>query len=562
MPQGTAVFIQGRPPGFALIGTGIAPYQRKLAGYLPPINQLDDPEARPEQRLEAPDSPQRAPNPRAPIWSLRGLRYRLRNVCSFLVVLTMLVIALDFMMAGGGINDPDIWWHLRNAEFLFQHHQLPRHDMYSFTVAGQPWINHEWLSEIPFYLAWRAGGVVGIKSLAIIVIQLIFLGLLYLCYQESRNFKASVAACALATFLAKVSFGPRTILFGYVYLVVLLIILQRFRRKGNASLWLIPPLFCLWINTHGSWSLGVIVFGIVAASGLVKGEWGRVEAQAWTPSQLRRLLVTGIASAVALFVNPFGYRLVLYPLDLAFRQKLNIAHVAEWVSVDFHDLRGRIVLILIVTLLLGALVRNHRWNLAELGLVLFGLYGGLTYIRFLFLLALVAAPVIAKILDFAPPYRAEADTPLVNAFVILLMILGMAHYWPKVAELEHSIDQEYPAQSLSYLKAHPPTGPMLNFYLWGGYLGWNDPNIKVFLDSRVDIFEYSGVLKDYFTLLEVRDSKAVLDKYKIRYVLFPERELLTYTLERDPGWKVLYRDQLTVLLERTTPIASDMQGAR
>src|SRR5713101_380830 len=262
-------------------------------------------------------------------------------------------------MASRGMNDPDIWWHLRNAEYLFQHHQLPHYDLYSFTVAGQPWINHEWLSELPFYLAWRAWGLVGVKSLSIVVIQLIFLGLLYLCYQESGNFKASVAACALATFLAKVSFGPRTILFGYAYLVVLLIILQRFRRKGNAPLWLIPPLFCLWINTHGSWSLGVIVFGIVAASGLVQGEWGRLETEAWTRSQLRKLSVTGIASVAALFVNPFGYRLVLYPLDLAFRQKLNIAHVAEWVSVDFHDLRGQLVFLLIVTLLLGSLLRKR-----------------------------------------------------------------------------------------------------------------------------------------------------------------------------------------------------------
>jgi hypothetical protein len=30
-----------------------------------------------------------------------------------------------------------------------QHHALPRSDMYSFTVAGHPWLNHEWLGELP-----------------------------------------------------------------------------------------------------------------------------------------------------------------------------------------------------------------------------------------------------------------------------------------------------------------------------------------------------------------------------------------------------------------------------
>ncbi len=490
------------------------------------------------------------------MWSRSGLHGRFRTGPSFLVVLTMLVVVLEFMMASRGMNDPDIWWHLRNAEYLFQHHQLPRYDLYSFTVAGQPWINHEWLAELPFYLAWRAWGLVGVKSLSIVVIQLIFLGLLYLCYKESGNFKAAVAACAFTTFLATVSFGPRTILFGYGYLVILLIILQRFRSKGHAPLWLIPPLFCLWINTHGSWSLGLIVFGIIAAAGLFKGTWGRLQAEPWAPGQFRKLVITGIVSVAALFVNPFGYRLVFYPFDLAFHQKLNVSHVAEWVSVDFHDLRGKLVLVLIVGLILSALFRNRRWTLADLGLVLFGLYSGLTYIRFLFLLAIIAAPVLAKILDFAPPYRPEADTPLINTAVIMLMVAGMVHYWPTSAQLQASVDKEYPAQVLPYLKAHPPEGPMLNYYLWGGYLGWHDRNIKVFIDSRVDIFEYAGVLKDYLDLLGVQQSKPVLDKYKIRYVLFPTGEPLTYWLKHDPNWRVAYSDSLAVLLERTNQIAT------
>ncbi len=267
----------------------------------------------------------------------------------------------------------------------------------------------------------------------------------------------------------------------------------------------------------------MIAFGIFVAAGLVEGKWGQLHSEKWTPAQWRKLLPVGLASGAALFVNPFGYRLVLYPLDLAFRQKLNIAHVSEWVSVDFHDLRGRLVFLLIVTLLLGSLLRKRRWNLAELGLLLFALYSGLSYIRFLFLLGIVAAPVIAKILDFAPPYRLEEDTPRFNAFVILLMVAGILYYWPGSAELQRS---------------------------WGGYLGWNDRDLKVFLDSRVDIFEYAGVLKDYFEVLGIQNSKAVFDKYEIRYILFPQKEIITYTLEHDPEWKVLYRDSMTVLLER------------
>ena len=483
------------------------------------------------------------------------LSTQMRRAFSFLTMLAFLLVTLEFIMTRGSVVDPDIWWHLRNAEYLFQHHQFPRTDMYSFTVAGHPWINHEWLSEIPYYLAWRAGGLSGVNAVMFATISLIFLGLLYLSYMETRHFKAAIVACCFLTFIASVSFGPRTILFGYLYLVLLLIILQRFRQKGTAPLWLIPPLFCLWANTHGSWSLGLIIFSIVTAAGFVHGSWGRVDAERWTPSQMGKLVVTGLASVAALFVNPFGSRLVFYPFDMAFRQKLNISHVAEWVSVDFHNLRGKFVLALLLTLLVTALARRTRWRLAEVALVLFALYSGLTYVRFLFLLAIMMAPVLTRILEFVPQYRPEVDTPLINGFVISLMIAGIIHYWPNSAEMQKSLSEKYPTQALSYLKAHPPDGPVLNFYLWGGYLAWNDRDLKVFIDSRVDIYEYAGVLKDYLDLLNLSQSKSILDKYKIRYVLFPQpggysESALTYVLEHDSQWNVIYSDATTVLLER------------
>ena len=489
-----------------------------------------------------------------------GWRERLFPAVSFHVVLTLIVLTVVFALSRGGVSDPDIWWHLHNADYLVQHHSLPRADMYSFTVPGHPWINHEWLAELPYYFAWRALGLSGINAVMFAVLTLIFLGVLYLCYRESGHYKASIVAACFVVFLGSVSFGPRTILFGYAELVLLLIILQRFRQKGHAHLWLIPPLFCLWVNTHGSWVIGIVIFSAVIGAGLFKGEWGFIAAAPWTPSQRNHLLMTWGTSLAALFVNPFGARLVLYPFNLAFRQKLNIEHVAEWVSVNFHDMRGKIVIVLLIVLLVSGLLRARRWTLAELGLVLFALYSGLTYIRFLFLLGIVIAPVLAKTFEFVPRYRRERDTPVINAIVIILIIAGVAHYWPREAQLQAVVAEQYPPGAVSYLQAHPPSGRMLNFYLWGGYLNWRDPSLKIFLDSRVDIFEYSGVLKDYLDLLALKDPELLLDKYKIRYVLFPPGEPLTYVLQHDPKWKVLYSDKISVLLERNSD-DSAVQGA-
>jgi hypothetical protein len=58
-------------------------------------------------------------------------------------VMCMFLLLLIFGFSVRRIAEPDIWWHLRNAAYLFQHQSFPSVDTYSFTAAGSPWINFE-----------------------------------------------------------------------------------------------------------------------------------------------------------------------------------------------------------------------------------------------------------------------------------------------------------------------------------------------------------------------------------------------------------------------------------
>ncbi len=477
-------------------------------------------------------------------------RERIRKIFSFYLALASILALWVNMKAGGGVGDPDVWFHMRNAEYLLTHHSLPRFDTFSYTTLGHPWMDHEWLAEIPYYLAWRAGGLVGIYAFFISLLEVILLGTFYWAYKSSGNLKASFLVCCFCVWLAAVSFGPRTLLFGYFYLLILLLVLWRYRTSGQAPLWILPVVFCLWINSHGSWLIGMIVFGIFIASGLVEGNWGRMEAVRWSSQQLRRLLAILGASVAAVFVNPFGYRLVFYPFDLAFRQKLTVGHVEEWASVDFHDARGKIVLFLLVALLVGTLLARCRWKLEELGLTLFALYSGLTYVRFLFLAAILLAPLLAKFLDFLPPYRPEIDKPLLNALIFAGILIIMAARFPSRAQLENDLVKTYPAGALAFAKSRGLPGHVFNWYSWGGYITWHRPELKTFIDGRSDIYEYSGVFQDYLNAINLNDSLRILDKYQIRYVLFPPKNALSYMLLHQQDWKVLFKDDVSILLER------------
>jgi hypothetical protein len=485
----------------------------------------------------------------------------LRRVFSFPMLLVALLATTVFALARSGVSDPDIWFHLLNAEYLFKNHGVPRTEIFSFTAGGLPWMNPEWIAEIPYYLVWRSFGIMGIKVLSLVLLEVIFLGLLYLCWKESGNIKASAIACYFAAFLGTVSFGPRTILFGYVYVIILLIVLQRLRMKGSAPLWLLPLLFCLWVNTHGSWSLGLTVFGLVIASGFFSGKLGKIEAVRWSPQQIRNLLLTMGASIGAVFINPYGYHLVFWPVDVAFRQKLAIAHIQEWSSIDFHTPRGKVVLILLVGLLLGALMSRCDWKLHEVTLALFGLYTGLTYIRFLILAGILIAPLFARLLDIVPPYRREIDKPIINGILVTAMLVFIIHGFPTRPQLQESIDKDYPAEILPYLKSHPPAGHVLNTWLWGSYLCWHDRDFKDFIDSREDVFLYAGVFKDYIDFLGLKDTKTVLDKYHIKYVLIEQSQPVCVLLREDPDWKVIFSGKISVMFERV-PVKSPVDTAK
>jgi hypothetical protein len=190
--------------------------------------------------------------------------------------------------------------------------------------------------------------------------------------------------------------------------------------------------------------------------------------------------------------------------------------------------------------------------LHELALVLFGLYSGLTYIRFLFLLGILVAPLLAKLVaGLIPPYRGEIDKPALNAIIMTGILVFIIRGFPSATQLRQSIAKEYPADVLPYLKLHPPAGRVLNDYTWGGYLCWNDRNFKEFIDSRADIFVYAGVFQDYVKLMGLENLQAILDQYRIRYVLFPRNEPLTVALEQSPRWKIIFEGQVSTMLERT-----------
>jgi hypothetical protein len=480
---------------------------------------------------------------------------RRNQILGMPVILASSLLVIVFFFTPRSMADPDIWWHLRDAQVLLSSHTLITRDLYSFTAFGSPWMNHEWIAELPFYLGWHLAGDSGVYWVNVIVIELNIFGVLMLAWLHSRNLKASILVAVIATILATISFGPRTLLFGWLCLLIELILLLESERKPRL-LWALPFLFGLWVNTHGSWMIGMVLLIIYIAASSYCFQCGWLECKGLPAEHLRRLFLTTGLSALALFLNPYGWRLVAYPFNLAFHQKLNVANVEEWRSLDFHSPRGLTALVCLVSLAILQLCRARRWTSCEILYLCIGIYSAFNYSRFLFLFAILVAPILAKSFGQANPKVQRQPRLLLNGAILFALLCFVIGRLRGEDHVDRHAQKLYPTEALPFLASFHPQGRVFNEYLWGGYMIWNLHGWPVFIDSRVDIFEYNGTFKDYLDIIRIKDSLGLLDKYKIRYVLYEKDSPLVYLLQHTGGWEADYQDERVILLERVTNVSA------
>ena len=482
-----------------------------------------------------------------------------RNFFPFPLLWFSLVALEIWVLADGRVAEADIWFHLRNAQELLTRHSFLRTDLYTFTVAGAPLLNFEWLSELPYYFAFQAWGLRGLLAMYLVLLWLIFAGVYYLALRRGASFGDAALVTMAGVAVGSYSFGPRMLHFGWLCLIILLLVLEHFERTGK-GLWLLPPLFALWINLHGSWVFGFVVIGIYIIAGLVEGHWNNVAAQRWTPSQLKKLLLAFAASAVALLANPYGYKLVWYPFELLSRQQAVRDNMIEWQSVDFHSFHGKLAMFMILALLGAAWFSPKTWSLRDILLAAFAIFASLNHQRFLLFAAILLVPILAPRLQLFPSYDPRKDKPWLNLAITAAILALIVGSYPSAAELQNRIDTIFPRNALSFMQQRQITGRLFNWYDFGGYIEFNAPAIKTFGDGRTDIFAYSGILDDYLKINSIEKPLELLDKYNIDYVLFPVDKHLSYLLDHSAGWHAIYEDKVAKLYQRVPAEAAPSPG--
>jgi hypothetical protein len=476
---------------------------------------------------------------------------RMKELLSTRRVFTAVLFLGILGMAARNVVDPDIWWHLKTGEWITQHGAVPRVDPFSYTRAGQPWIAHEWLSELVIYGLYRIAGAGGlIVGFAVIHCAAFFL--LYLRCGADRFVSGAISlwgALATATL-----WGVRPQIISLLLASLWLLILERSERNQKL-LWCTLPLLVLWVNLHAGFALGLVFLSLFLLGELFE----KIFAPSFSTSsaRVRALAVTLLLNLLLVPLNPNGTRMFWYPFA-TLRSKAMQGSIDEWASPNFH--RGDqwpFLLLLLATLATMAWSRI-RVRPRDLLLLSISAFAGLSSIRMIPFFVLVAVPIISRSLVSGLGRAYSSTRPRPAGFAVLngVILLAMAgfvslHLAQLIRRQPQAEAAHYPVGAVAYLAAHPLAGPIFNHYDWGGYLIFKlYPVTRVFIDGRADLYGDHLMEQRAASYYLMDDWQQPLSEWKIRTVIVPADAPLATGLRSSPGWMVSYEDSKSVILSR------------
>ncbi|HWI02894.1 MAG TPA: hypothetical protein VNT52_03580 [Acidimicrobiales bacterium] len=450
------------------------------------------------------------------------------------------VVLFGFRLGARPIGDNSMLTHLRTGIDMARTGAIPRTDPYSFTAAGEHWVVQSWLSEWTYGWAYRIGGFklvvlqqgVLIALLAWLVVRLARAG------SPLRTTLAALAAVGVGTSL----WTPRPLLFGLICMALTVTVVERRR-----SPWLLIPIVWLWVNTHGSFPLGLVWLG---ARALGEG----IDWRAW-PRETWRYIGGFGAGLLAAVLNPLGPRLLLFPLTLGEKRDA-FKYIIEWRSPDFSRGGGYFALAFLALALV--LLMRARLSWRDVVPVVAFLVGSLLAARNIGPLAVVLAPVLGRAVrrpESAPgrPDRVTGSQLRLNRAAMATILAAFVVFGSLVAVSDPLDLVGYPVEAVTYLEEQgllsAPHRVVEQDFV-GNYITFRyGSRVQIFIDDRFDMYPLS-VTRDYRTLVTAGAATFdVLARHDIDVVLWQRKEPLVPLLMAS-GWRETFAEGDYVVLQR------------
>lgn len=460
------------------------------------------------------------------------------------------------------VGTPDYWWHTLTGQLIVHGHGLVRSDLYTYTVAGTPWTDHEYGSQVIFYALTRGGGLLAVSVFWALVV---FVGLLLVL--ERIRFPGGgeplIAGASLILGAAAGAFmwsaAPQ--MWDFMFIALELLIIERFLAGHLRVLWFMPLVMLVWANLHGGFLVGILILVVLFVALVV--QWLLDGRGVRERLLLGRTALTTAGCIVASFLTPWGPSLFIYVWRTLFSPE-QPAFIAEWQSPDFHDIKLLGFLVMLLALMVGFIFRRPR--LFDTLLIVLTAALALRSVRFTIVFAVVATPVVAwqwsaawfqirdRVQSRLPGLTPRDITFGTGVIAAAVAIGGVGLAGLTLRGQTASTNANFPVAAADWLAAHPSVGTrMFNQYDWGGYLAdrfYPRSNRKVFIYGEAELMG-DQLLEDYVEVNQVkRDWQQVLDRYGVDYVVFASGKPVDAVLQQSGQWTLAYSDNVANIFVR------------
>jgi hypothetical protein len=396
------------------------------------------------------------------------------------------------------VVDPDLWGHYQYGREALRDGELATTTTWSYAVAGHPWVNHENVAEIA--TAWLADqfGVVGLTLGKLFLAVFIVTCVVWNARRDSVAWPLIGIVAILGADNMRFHWHFRPQAFSYAYFALMVAILEwcfagwngarpplQSLRTGERptkpdlsrlrGLWLLPPLLCIWTNTHGGFAAGLAISCAYLGLRAVEAVWWWRGESTGVVKRLAMMIVAGI---LATCINPYGPNLHLWMLDT-----LTAAppEIGDWAPLPIWTAEA-----VGFWLLLGvagvALLRSRRpRDLVHLVLMTLVLWQSLKHCRHLCFFAMMAAFWIPAHLQSAlqpviERWRTRDVSPIATQRLARLCALPLGAWLLAIAvQLGPKLSllpverKEYPVSAMQFLRDRDLHGRVMVTFNWAQY---------------------------------------------------------------------------------------------
>jgi len=511
-------------------------------------------EQMPDPRLEASH----------PLTAPRGA---LRFIPSLYQVALIAVLGAILVIGLAPRLDTDFWWHLKDGQYMALHHVVPSHDFMSYTFAGHPWTDHEWLAELILYGLYRLAGLWGPIAFFAVSICTAFALVYARMVQRGINQIVALFVLAAAFMASSASWGPRIQMLSLLFLSAYSLTLYRFGvTRDRRLLAVFPLLMLLWANIHGGFVLGLVVLAITVA-----GEWLNLKTRhedALSVDDVKALAITFVATFAVTIVNPNTVRQLLYPLTFVLPNAYTNL-IEESASPNFHMPVMMVFEAMLLLLIASVLIVRPRLNWTHLLMVLAFTHLAFSQVRNVPLWCVLISPILAEYVQALiarqnrlPRFHSYQSRPvtgrlkpilnLVMLVLVALLYLAEGTHFISAATLRKAETDNYPKGAIAYMRSHRLPPHVYVSYGWGGYLLWNlYPTYRDFMDSRADTLYNTRHLRAYLAVYSAAPTwRSLLDRYNVQDVLVERNAPIVQVLAQSPSWHLRYHDSISALYSR------------